>query len=142
MTRAWHQQFKRAAPKERTVDGIVFDSASEARRYAALKLMERLGEIRDLDVQPAYPLMLPDGTHVELTGKKGRRTKCRYTADFRYVMVSTGLVVIEEHKGHDDDCGRLRRAVFEAIYKVKVLVTSRPRAAKRNKANTSLGGVA
>ncbi len=38
------------------VDGIVFDSAAEARRWAELKLLERAGEIRNLERQVTVPL--------------------------------------------------------------------------------------
>ena len=38
-------------------DGITFDSRKEARRYAALKLLERAGEISDLRTQVKYELI-------------------------------------------------------------------------------------
>ena len=47
----------KVAPKiERTLDGIVFDSKREAARYADLKLAEKLGNIKNLTLQPEYPV--------------------------------------------------------------------------------------
>jgi hypothetical protein len=61
--------------RKTVVDGIVFHSAKEARRYGELKLLEKTGEIRGLILQPSFPL---DTFGVE----------CRpigiYRADFEY----------------------------------------------------------
>lgn len=58
---------------QRTViDGISFASKAEARRFAELKLMVKAGEIRDLELQPKYPLIV------------NGQTVASYTADFRY----------------------------------------------------------
>lgn len=40
------------------VDGIVFDSAAEARRWCELKLLEKAGEIRGLSRQLKIPLIV------------------------------------------------------------------------------------
>lgn len=40
------------------VDGIVFDSAAEARRWCELKLLEKAGEIRNLTRQITVPLVV------------------------------------------------------------------------------------
>lgn len=40
----------------RTVDGILFASQAEARRYGELKLLEKAGEIRGLILQPRFAL--------------------------------------------------------------------------------------
>ena len=57
-----------------TVDGIAFASKAEARRYRELRLLERAGEIRDLELQPAINLDAPGGP-----ARVGV-----YRADFRY----------------------------------------------------------
>jgi dsDNA-binding SOS-regulon protein len=54
------------------VDGISFASKKEARRYSELKLLERAGEIADLQLQPRFPLTV-NGVRV-----------CTYVADFQY----------------------------------------------------------
>ena len=42
--------------QERTRDGIVFSSKREMQRYAELKLLQKAGEIRELELQPEFPL--------------------------------------------------------------------------------------
>jgi hypothetical protein len=125
MTRAWHQNIKRSSAADRTVDGIVFDSKSEARRWAELKLLERAGKISGLRRQDRLPLAI-GGTEIKIRSKgfpNGR--PCVYTADFSYCDWSRGVVsrVFEEHKGHDTPESRLRRAVVEAIYGIEIIVT-------------------
>lgn len=43
--------------KKVEIDGITFDSKKEAARYCDLKLMQRAGEIRDLQLQVEYELI-------------------------------------------------------------------------------------
>lgn len=119
--RAWHQNIRRAPAAERTVDGIVFDSKSEARRWSELRLLERAGEIHDLHRQVNYALTI--GTRPIKIRSAGfpRGRPCVYTADFTYI--NGNELVIEEHKGHDDPAARLRRAVVEAIYDIEIIVT-------------------
>ena len=63
------------------IDGIVFDRAKEARRYLDLKLLERCGEIRALELQVRY----------ELLPKNGRERAVHYVADFRYEETGNSL---------------------------------------------------
>ena len=60
------------------VDGIVFDSKKEARRYTELKAMEKAGEITNLQRQKRYTLQ----PAFELNGKKIR--EIAYISDFEY----------------------------------------------------------
>ena len=64
--------------RKTTIDGIAFDSKAEARRYAELKLLERAGEIKDLELQPKYRLL--DG--FKKNGKTYRPID--YIDEFRY----------------------------------------------------------
>ena len=64
-----------------TVDGIKFRSKREAKRYGELKLLERAGEIKDLELQPAFTFLLPNGKLLR-AGPVGRPRK--YIADYRY----------------------------------------------------------
>ena len=89
-----------AKKSDRTVDGIVFDSKAEARRYSELRLLEKAGEIRDLELQPEYVLVYP----FVYKGKRFRGVK--YRADFRYWTVPKptgphifGELVVEDVKG-------------------------------------------
>ena len=84
-----------------TVDGYIFDSQVESRRWLILKQMETAGEIRDLTRQPKF-LLRAYGSEEPV---------CTYTADFRYyersndVVVKAGLTsqvwkpVVEDVKG-------------------------------------------
>ena len=60
------------------IDGIVFDSRLETSRYKELKLLERAGTIKDLELQLTFEL-IP-------AFKKNKRTfrKTTYKADFKY----------------------------------------------------------
>lgn len=120
MTRCRRNNF---GAKKTVVDGITFDSGREARRYWDLKLLERAGEISDLELQPRYTLGTDDDP-VKIRSKgypNGRR--CSYKADFRYFDKQTGETVVEDSKGHDTDAARLRRAFVEWQYKIRVVLT-------------------
>lgn len=77
------------------VDGIWFDSASEAERYRDLKLLERAGKITELELQPSFAL------HTTRPEDPEQRIKmCDYVADFRYV--ENGQSIVEDVKGSKD----------------------------------------
>ena len=62
-----------------SVSGDVFDSKRELRRWMELQLLQRAGEITDLERQVKYvliPTQRIDGKVVE--------KECSYIADFRY----------------------------------------------------------
>ena len=123
MKRAWYEHTQRAPAAERTVDGVVFDSKSEARRWAELTLLARAGEIVELERQVRYPLVA-SGRPVKIRSKgfpNGR--PCVYTLDFRYFDRRLGKPIFEEWKGHDDPASRLRRAIIEALYDIEITVT-------------------
>lgn len=92
-----------------TVDGITFDSRREARRWRQLRLMERAGEIRDLERQVVLELEGRDGPLRTRTGKT-----MRITVDFRYFDVALGLTVWEDAKGMPTRDYEVRRAVAAA----------------------------
>ena len=75
----------RAQPK--VVDNVRFASTKEADRYEALKLLERVGAIRDLLLQPRFDLVSSTG---EVVGA--------YLADFKYFSVELGKEIIEDVK--------------------------------------------
>ena len=102
----------------RTVDGIRFDSKHEARRYEYLKLLAVAGEISALEIQPEFVI-----TVVELWRDDGRRVDCgRYRADFRYIDMQTGEVVVEDTKSGPTKTTayRLRKRLVQAIYGVTI----------------------
>jgi hypothetical protein len=94
------------------IDGHKFDSAAEARRYQDLKLAEKAGEIRDLELQHKFPLVVNDI-------KVGI-----YLCDFIYREVSSGRVVVEDVKGYRKGGAyamfRLKAKLVSAIYGIKI----------------------
>lgn len=94
-------------------DGIKFDSKLESERYAQLKILERAGVIRDLELQPSFEL-LPS---FRKNGKTWRRTV--YKADFRYILAKDDRIIIEDVKGSTaviTDVFRLKQKLFEYKY--------------------------
>ena len=73
-----------------TADGIVHDSQKEAIRWSELKLMERVGEIRNLKRQVRY----------ELIPKQEGERAVVYIADFVYEDARTGETMVEDVKGY------------------------------------------
>jgi Protein of unknown function (DUF1064) len=105
--------------KPMVVDGIRFDSTKEAKRYRDLRLLEKAGHIRDLELQPRFPLEV-----VERWRPHGRVRNCGYyTADFRYVDAETAATVVEDVKstGTKTTAYRLRKRLVEAIHGVKIV---------------------
>ena len=99
--------------KKTVADGIKFDSRLEAERYAQLKMMERAGVIRDLELQPEYELI----PSFRKDGKTWRRTV--YKADFRYILAEDDRIIIEDVKGSTaviTDVFRLKQKLFEYRY--------------------------
>ena len=86
------------------VDGHTFDSKVEAKRYEFLKEEQRLGRIKDLELQPRFVLM--DG--FKRKGKTHRKTE--YVSDFKYLKGSD--VVIEDTKGLLTDVYKLKIKLF------------------------------
>lgn len=90
------------------IDGYVFASRREANRYAELKILEKAGEIKDLELQPVYPCLV--------NGK----LVCKYIADFRYKL-SSGREVVEDAKGAKTPVYRLKNKLVNALYGVVIV---------------------
>ena len=96
--------------KKTTIDGITFDSKRESVRYSELKLLERAGEIKGLELQPRFELQPP----FTKNGKKYR--KIEYVADFRYTRAETGETVVEDPKGYRNQLYKTKKKIFEYKY--------------------------
>ena len=92
------------------IDGIVFRSDKEARRYQELKLLLRAGTIHDLKWQVPYNL--------EVNGVK----ICRYVADFTYRDLDDRLIV-EDVKGFRTREYEIKSRLMLACLKIRVLET-------------------
>jgi hypothetical protein len=106
----------RAVPT--VVDGIRFASKKEAARYGELKLLEKAGEVKELTLQPRFPLFSPGRGN---GGPYARVHICDYVADFRYREGPSGLLVIEDVKGVKTAVYRLKKKWFEAQYGIEIL---------------------
>jgi Protein of unknown function (DUF1064) len=102
------------------VDGIWFDSVKESERYQILKYMQDAGEIAELELQPVFPLhvfeLWRSQVPIQIT------TAGVYKADFRYLDLTTGEIVVEDTKS---DCTkteayRLRKRLAELIHGMTV----------------------
>lgn len=83
--------------KKTTVDGIVFQSKLEARRYKHLKLLERAGEISELQWQIPYLLI-----DTQRYPNKPTLRKETYVLDFQY-RDKNGTMVYEDTKGYSNE---------------------------------------
>lgn len=93
------------------IDGISFDSKREANRYSQLKLMERAGQIRDLELQKRFPIRIND----ELI--------CHYLADFVYRESHSGKQVVEDVKSaytRKNPVYRLKNKLMRAVHGVTI----------------------
>lgn len=87
------------------IDGIVFQSKKEGRRYQELKLAEEAGAIGDLERQVRFEL-IPAQREPDTRGARGGVIKGKllerqvvYIADFVYIDLYTGERVVEDVKG-------------------------------------------
>lgn len=110
-----------------TLDGVVFDSGAEARRYSELRLLEHAGEITDLELQPVYelqPSLKIKKVVFTPAGRKRTRTRTvrpiTYRADFRYIDAATGQVVVEDVKGVQTEVFRIKAKMMLAIHGIEV----------------------
>ena len=101
-----------------TIDGVTFASKAEGRRY--LELLARHVVIRNLELQPRFPLKGADGSIVGV-----------YVADFRYQeskhrhwpdgeFEAWTEDVVEDVKGVKTPVYRLKKKLFEAQYGITI----------------------
>ena len=103
--------------KVRTSDGIVHDSQREATRWTELKLLERAGQIKNLQRQVKF-VLIPK--QVEYIGKKIKvlERECSYIADFVYQ--EGGQTVVEDTKGVRTKDYIIKRKLMLYVHKIKI----------------------
>jgi len=91
--------------KKVEIDGIVFDSKKEAKRFQELSLLEKAGAIQGLNRQVKY-VLIPEQREPDIIGKRGGRKpgkllerECAYIADFVYFDHGLGKIIVEDTKG-------------------------------------------
>jgi Protein of unknown function (DUF1064) len=103
------------------VNGFTFDSRAEARRYQELLALGALGEIRNLELQPKFPIVIRQGFFdIPIA---------TYVADFRYEerkprdpadWCDVWCDRIEDVKGMPTPVYRLKKKLVEALHAVKI----------------------
>lgn len=95
--------------RKTTIDGNVFDSKSEARRWQELQLLQIAGEIRDLERQTSFDITI-NGVKV-----------CRYKADFTYW--ENGTYIVEDVKSEATrklPAYRLKNKLMKAVHNIDI----------------------
>lgn len=90
---------------------IKFDSKREAARYDELRIIQSTGKIRDLRLQPKYPLVV-----------NGHKIGT-YSADFIYSHDdNSGRVTVEDVKSSPTKTTvyRLKKRMVEALYGIQI----------------------
>lgn len=94
--------------KKTEVDGILFDSKKEAKRYQELRLLEKQGIILELQLQPKFPIVV--------NGKK----ICTYIADFDYCVAHTADRIVEDVKGIKTPIYNLKKKLVKAVHGIDI----------------------
>lgn len=105
-------------------NGEVFDSIREKNRYIELKLLECVGEIKDLRRQVKFELIPAQREQVKI-GKRGGIIKCKtiekavsYIADYTYEK--DGKLIVEDCKGMRTKEYVLKRKMMLYFHGIKI----------------------
>lgn len=96
-----------------TKDGITFDSVKEFKRFCELNLLERAGEITELQRQVKF-LLIPSQ---KIDGKVVERP-VNYIADFVYW--ENGQMVVEDTKGFKTKDYILKRKLMLHVHGIRI----------------------
>ena len=116
--------------KKITVDGMTFDSKKEYRRFCQLRLLERAGEISDLQRQVKFvliPAQREASNGFYMRGKnKGQPREGRliekevaYYADFVYLN-KDGEPIVEDAKGYRTPEYKIKRKMMLYFHGIKI----------------------
>lgn len=103
-----------------TIDGIERDSLSESNRFEQLKILQRVGAIKNLKYQVKYELV------PKQQGKYRNERAITYIADFVYdVVMPDGSLceVVEDCKGHRTKDYIIKRKLMLYIHGISVKET-------------------
>lgn len=103
--------------KKIEIDGIIFDSRREANRYKELKLLEKSGEISNIERQKRFELI---PKQKDANGRVVRA--CSYVADFVYID-KEGHQIVEDVKGMRTDLYKIKKKLMLYIHGVTVIET-------------------
>ena len=115
--------------KTRALDGTVFDSLKEARRWDELILLQRAGKITDLQRQVTYELIPAQYETYARYSKRGEplkeglrliERKVEYIADFTYIDTETGELVVEDTKGVKTKDYIIKRKLMLSVHGIRI----------------------
>jgi len=98
------------------VDEIKFHSKKESARYTQLKLEEKAGLIKDLQLQKPYQLIEP----LIINGKRHRAIM--YYADFTYID-KDGQFIVEDVKGMITDIFKIKYRLMKSVHNIDIKIT-------------------
>ena len=99
------------------LDGFTFDSQKEARRYSELKLLVRVGEISELELQKSFVL----AESVKFNNEPRAKPDIRYVADFTYI--ENGVMIVEDVKSKATKSlpvYRLKKHLMKSIHGIEI----------------------
>ena len=95
-------------------DGYTFDSIREKNYYIKLKLLEKAGKIKELELQKEFELQ----PSFKLNNKTSR--KITYRSDFTYKTTEDDKLHVVDVKGFRTDVYRLKKKLFEYKYRIEI----------------------
>lgn len=103
----WRRSRRKYANTPINVDSYKFASKKEGRRYLELRLFEKLGDVRELEVHPRFHLCVGD-EHI-----------ATYVADFSYKN-KTGMLIVEDVKGVKTAVYKLKKRLMKVLLGIEV----------------------
>ena len=124
--------------KKVTAYGIPFDSKKEAQRYCELRLLEKAGIIKGLELQKEFvliPAQYEDvparleriyaerSFEIKCTKPRGKclERACKYKADFYYFDVNKGRYIVEDTKGVKTKDYIIKRKLMLYIHGIRII---------------------
>lgn len=102
--------YNKYSNKKVILDDIKFDSKAERNRYMELKILEKAGLIKELELQKEFELI----PRFKKNGKTYRKTT--YKADFYYFDNHLGRYIVEDVKGYRTQIYKIKKKMFEYRY--------------------------
>lgn len=108
------------------IDGEVFDSRKEARRYVELQWLLKAGTIKDLRRQVRFVLVPAQREPDEIGPRGGRKPgnliekEVAYVADFVYTDTETGETVVEDTKGMRTKDYIIKRKLMLYVHDIRI----------------------
>ena len=108
--------------KVKTSDGVLNASQREANRWVELNLLQRGGDIKNLQRQVKFVLIPAQYEAPVGRKKKGKliERECSYVADFVYDDVKTGKTVVEDSKGVRTKDYVIKRKLMLYVHNIRI----------------------